>query len=827
MRNKKIPALNNIWLIILLLLFPAVNTPLARTMKIIHGYVTDAETGNFLPGAHIYVNGTRTGIITNDNGYYNLKLETQPSTILVSYIGYKRRKITITENSPEEQNVALTPVPIVLEEIVVTSVDPAVRIMKEVIRRKQIWQASLETYKADAYTRVLLENDKSIVSISESISDVLWERGKGPREVVKAKRQTSNIGQEENFASARSIPNFYDDDIDIVGYKVIGPTNPDALKYYDFKLTGIRKIDDTKVYDISVNPKSKLQPLFIGVISVLDGEYALIEVDLKPGDSLLFPMPIEDLKLSYKQQFSNFGSEYWLPVDLRNEGEIKIKLPGLTFPAIKYRQMTRLTDYKVNIVLSDSLLEKEKRKGEMTVSVSDDSVTMSVKEGDNASRDESEKSISDSLFAAQEGMIIPLTDAEEEAYSTIDSTMTLMKAFKPTGFLARFIKEDAQKKRENKNGHQSAVSRVLSGVSPQIWHNRVDAFRLGLKYKKRIKNNITYELRGAFSTGLKRWAYGGELRYNWGKSNRWSTALNAKNDTDLRYRSGNYPIYFNSFQTLSGRNDYFDYFRNKKLRADIGYRFIKFRTDISAGINIEHHTSLEKTTDNSIFGSDKEQRVNPAIDKGRLRSAELSVVYGGEKVPLGIIGKNRAELIVEHSSPDFLSSNFLFTTYRFTIDWRINTFLRRRLLPNTLDLRIIGGTYSGDIPVQRFGIIDGTIAGFSPFGVFRTLRDKPLEGEQYFALFWEHNFRTVPFELVGLRRFAKKGMGIILHGAAGSTWISEKRLAELSYNPLYRDGFESEIGLSLNALFGYFRLDITKRLNSRGVYIGYSAARMF
>ena len=425
-------------------------------------------------------------------------------------------------------------------------------------------------------------------------------------------------------------------------------------------------------------------------------------------------------------------------------------------------------------------------------------------------------------------MIIPLTEAEEEAYSTIDSTMTMEKAFKPSGFLARFIKEDDDKtKSEKKTGYKGAISRVLSGFSPQIWHNRVDAFHLGLKYKKRIKNSFTYEFRGAYSTGQERWAYGGELLYKWGKNRRWSTALNAKNDTDLRYRSEKYPIYLNSIQTLSGRKDYFDYFRNKKWHADIGYLLEKFRTSISAGINIEHHTSLEKTTDNNILGRDKEQRVNPNVEEGRLRSAELSVVYGGEKVPLGIIGQNRAEIIVEHSSPDFLSSDFSFTTYQFILDWRINTFLRRRLFPNALDLRIIGGTYSGDLPVQRFGTIDGTMAGFSPYGVFRSLRDHPLEGERYFTLFCEHNFRTIPFELVGLRGFAKKGMGIILHGAVGRTWISDKRLAELSYNPLYHDGFRSEIGLSLNALFGYFRLDITKRLDKRGVYIGYGAVRMF
>ncbi|MDZ7772966.1 MAG: hypothetical protein U5K31_09540 [Balneolaceae bacterium] len=43
-----------------------------------------------------------------------------------------------------------------LGRLVVTGEDPAVRIMREVIRRKQIWRANLENYQAEAYTRQVL-----------------------------------------------------------------------------------------------------------------------------------------------------------------------------------------------------------------------------------------------------------------------------------------------------------------------------------------------------------------------------------------------------------------------------------------------------------------------------------------------------------------------------------------------------------------------------------------------------------------------------------------------------------------------------------------------
>ena len=91
----------------------------------------------------------------------------------------------------------------------------------------------------------------------------------------------------------------------------------------------------------------------------------------------------------------------------------------------------------------------------------------------------------------------------------------------------------------------------------------------------------------------------------------------------------------------------------------------------------------------------------------------------------------------------------------------------------------------------------------------------------------EHNFRTAPFQLIGLHWVAKKGIGIILHGAAGRTWISKKRVSELAYTPFYNDSWHSEIGLSVNAIFSYFRVDITKRLDKDGVYTGFGIVRFF
>ena len=300
--------------------------------KTIRGTVTDAETGETLPSTNILIEDTYRGTITNANGAFTLTIPDSllPANVIVRYIGYQTQNREITANSSTRQDFALEPSVTELDEIVVTDEDPAVRIMREVIRRKQ-----------------------------ESVSEVFWDKEDGHREVLKSKRQTANIQEDQNFAGVSYLPNFYDDNIEIAEFEMVGVTHPNALKFYNFKLLGQTSLDDQTVYEIQVTPDRKLQPLFEGTIFILDEVYALLEVDLTPNDVVNFPPPVKSFNLDYEQQFNNYGQDYWLPVDVRIGGDIKISMVGLDFPLIKFSQISRVTNYQVNVPLPDSLYQKD------------------------------------------------------------------------------------------------------------------------------------------------------------------------------------------------------------------------------------------------------------------------------------------------------------------------------------------------------------------------------------------------------------------------------------------------------------------------------------
>ncbi|MBL7995063.1 carboxypeptidase-like regulatory domain-containing protein, partial [bacterium] len=399
-----------------ILMLLILSAQLSFAQKTIFGVVKDAATGEILPAANIQIDGTLNGVIASREGRYSIKVENFPATLIVRYIGYESKKIVINASAESEQNIKLNPAPIEMEALVVLGEDPGMRIMRNVITKKKSWHALIQNFRADAYMRSAIENDSGIVMISEVLAETYWDRKKGLRTVVKSKRHTKNISPKDNIiVGDEEMVNLYDDDILIQESRFVGPTHPDALDYYDFKIIGRRYRDDLLVYDISVQTKSKFQPTFVGQISVLDIDSVMIEADLRPNDFVIFPLPIQEWKVFYKQQFSNFGRAYWLPVDMRMEGKIKIGMLGLQFPHIKYTHIAGLNNYQINVELPDSLYRSSRSF------ILDSASIKKVNQFDSAA------------------IMIPFSDREDSAFKMIKRGDSFSKAFKPTGALSRMI----------------------------------------------------------------------------------------------------------------------------------------------------------------------------------------------------------------------------------------------------------------------------------------------------------------------------------------------------------------------------------------------------
>ncbi len=802
--------------------------------KVISGKIVDSETNEPLPAAHVIIKGTYQGTIANADGEFTLKVNTFPATIVVRFLGYESLEQEVDASHEGALDFRMKEAFLELGEITVTGEDPAISIMKEVIRRKQEWRAKLDTYQVNAYTRQQILKDTTIVSITESISEAFWDRKRGTREVLKSKRQTANIEGSDNFAGVSYLPNFYDDNLEIVEFDVVGITHPDALKFYNFELVDFTKIDDNVVFEIEVSSKRKLQPLFEGTIYVLDLEYALISVRLKPNSVIVFPPPIQEFNMYYEQQFSNFGGDYWLPVDFRMEGMIEIGVPGLRFPPIGFSQVSRLSDYEVNTELPDSLY------------LDFDWITV----------DSTTINKSDSLFVNTLD-VIPLSEKEEYAYQTVRCNTSLEQEFRPKGFLVRFMdlddeiedgtgncnEEEVKKdttvssqtsvvRRERKE--PTALSKFVDHLGVEARYNRVDAVFAGVKHEDRFADRrVRTTAKLGYSLGYESFNHGFDVSW-WPLANTRRFALQAGYiaKTDTRYQSDLYGMVLSSGMPLFGYDDYFDYYRREGVYIGARFRPRKWwRNTFTMMYRVENHSSIDYKTSYDIIGNSNLQRLNPPVNEGTLSSVEVKLERGEGKEALGVIGADNVMVSVEQSSKA-LGSDWDFTRFKVDLYHRFTTFYKRRFIPNALDLRINAGTYLGDLPVQRNGTLDAAFGCFTPFGGFKSKRYIPYEGASYVALNAEHNFRSIPLEALGWRGAAKSGLSIITFGGVGRTWISSDQQqffnANLGYQPISTNNeWHAEVGVSLSNIFSLFRIDLAYRVDDPGFYPGISFARLF
>lgn len=87
----------------------------------VSGTVTDADTGEGLPGATVQLKGTQTGTVSDINGLFRISVPDNATTLVVSYIGYDQTEIDLTSGAVQNINVQLKESAEALDEVVVTA----------------------------------------------------------------------------------------------------------------------------------------------------------------------------------------------------------------------------------------------------------------------------------------------------------------------------------------------------------------------------------------------------------------------------------------------------------------------------------------------------------------------------------------------------------------------------------------------------------------------------------------------------------------------------------------------------------------------------------
>ena len=94
------------------------NTDLYGQSRNVSGTVTDASSGDPVPGVTIIVKGTTTGALTDNEGKYSISVPDN-GTLVFSFIGFETQEIAVGGNSTV--NCSMQPADVVLDDVVITA----------------------------------------------------------------------------------------------------------------------------------------------------------------------------------------------------------------------------------------------------------------------------------------------------------------------------------------------------------------------------------------------------------------------------------------------------------------------------------------------------------------------------------------------------------------------------------------------------------------------------------------------------------------------------------------------------------------------------------
>ena len=291
----------------------------------IKGKVTDANSGDPIPFAHVIFSGTTTGSTTDFDGNFSIKTNTPGDTLQVSYVGYKTKKKIVSKGTSQVINFQIEEDAVALQEIVVfAGENPAFPIMRKVIKNKNVYdKRKLDFYEYETYTKVEIDIDnmtdkfrkrkivRKISQVLDSVERIAGEDGKPilpmfiSESVSKVyyrnvptlkyenilKSKLSGVGVEDGtfvtqlVGSSFQEYNFYQNWLNILGKEFVSPIADGWRAYYEVDLTDSLFVSGDFCYRLDFRPRSPQDLAFTGTIWITKEHHALKQIDASVGET--------------------------------------------------------------------------------------------------------------------------------------------------------------------------------------------------------------------------------------------------------------------------------------------------------------------------------------------------------------------------------------------------------------------------------------------------------------------------------------------------------------------------------------------------------------
>ena len=498
----------------------------------IHGFVVDQQSNDSIPYANARYAGTKTGASSDLSGQFVVE-RINGSTLAITAVGYKPRKIKINDKTPDTLRVTLISDSKRMDEVVVKAKrrhrysrkeNPAVELMRRVIAAKKRTQLeNHDFFQYDKYQKLtmainnitpeemessffkkspwLLEqvevcpyNQKLIlpVSVDETLTQHIYR--KNPKDVKDIIQGQSTKGISKLIQTGEMINtvvkdvfsdiDIYDDQVRLLQSQFPSPIGSTAISFYHFYIDDTTYVDKDQCIRLQFMPANQQDFGFRGELYVLnDSSLHVRKCDMQlpanTGVNFVDAMKIE-------QEYSKLDNGEWA---LTTDNMVaELELTDLFQRAIVIRS-TRLNNYSFNPI--EDKLFKGKSKTEMVANAK-----MRDEEYWNKHRQ------------------VQLTGSEANMNGFIKK-MSQSKDFKWVMLASKVLIENFVETGNEKNPSKFDIGPVLTFVS----NNYVDGMRLRMAGRTTANLNKHWFGEGyyAYGTKTRRHYYGAKVIYSFVK----------------------------------------------------------------------------------------------------------------------------------------------------------------------------------------------------------------------------------------------------------------------------------------------------------------------
>jgi hypothetical protein len=262
-----------------------------------------------------------------------------------------------------------------------------------------------------------------------------------------------------------------------------------------------------------------------------------------------------------------------------------------------------------------------------------------------------------------------------------------------------------------------------------------------------------------------------------------------------------YSQFMNGVAVTMGFDDQFNYY----LSSGFGLGITKNFSGVSARLNFisEKENSLQVTKYQSIIKTNKIPRINPKIIEGMDNRASLNILVGKDPTDIQVIPEDGIKAQIDLSNPAS-ASDFNYKKVQVTGLIKMKTFYKELFIAPYIEIIADAGIVTGYYGPQHLFSPNTVLGFFAPPGAFKDLSPYRYVGTEMASLQIEHNWRSIPFQELGLNFISDMYLDLITGASVLKTW---NKSDYLPYNSMDKPYWEIYAGIS--RILAAFRVDVS------------------